>query len=228
MWLRRAVIVMLVVVACKGGASKDAPATTGSAAPPALSPVADADPDFTHIDRDQLAALCVAARLPPLAVASDYGALVLADGRRVPWLTLWEDEDLAAVAGAPPISATAWIGRARAYAGRVARIRDDRPAPRERTGREWKNVPCTGDEVLDVVVTAVFFGKQGFHAIAMHGPQLLEQALPATTPRDDVFRKAFALAEQIVGQPATIASHRLMNDALPTVTTEPWVEAATK
>lgn len=234
MCLRRVVFGIVALAACKGGAAKDAPpasgsqAPAGSAAPATAASSADADPDFTHVDRDQLAALCVAARLPPTSVPSDHGALLLGDGSRVPWLTVWQDEALATAAEVPPITAAAWTARARTHAAHVARTLDDRAAPRTRTGREWKNLPCTGDEVLDVVVTAVFFEKQGFRAIALRGARLLEEALPTTTPRDEVFRKAFALGEQILGQPARIASHKLMNEALPTVTTEPWVKAAAK
>ena len=45
-----------------------------------------------------------------------------------------------------------------------------------------------------------------------------------------MFRRAFELTVKLVGQPATIARHKLggTGEPLPTVTTEDWVAAASK
>ncbi|HEX5061235.1 MAG TPA: hypothetical protein VFV99_17835 [Kofleriaceae bacterium] len=220
------VIVAAAVLGCKG---KDCPPTQNAPVPEtSAKPVAtkcDTDPVFTHVDRDQLAALCVVAELPAPTVPSDTGALLLADGSRVPWVTVWMDEQFAA-GDRPMMTAKAWTAKARAYMERVARSWDRPPQPSKPDGREWRNVLCGGDEALRVVISGVFFEKGAAHAVAVRGKQVLDEQMPANTPHDQVFRKAFELTTKVLGQPATIATHKLAVDPLSTVDTEDWVKAA--
>ncbi len=213
-------IAIAVASACKGE-----PKAETKPAPCPTCPEADTDADYTHVDRDQLAALCVAARLPPVAVASDYGALTLADGARVPWLTIWNDATIADVHGYVTLDAKAWTQRVSADMKRTIESFDNLTS-HTRSGREWKNIPCDAATASSVVITGVFFEKKSFHAFAMRGTKLLQQELPTTTPHDAVFRTAFELTEKLVGQ-ATIATHKLgpSKDQLATVTTEQWVTA---
>ncbi len=138
---------------------------------PSQKPVerADEDPDFTHVDRDQLAALCLATKLPPVSGVSDYGALALADGSRVPWLTVWVDEAEATAVGEPWVSAKVRTSQASTDVKWQMSLIGPSPTPPTRTGHSWLNHPCDGSEAFWVVVTGVFFQKDGFHAVAMRG-----------------------------------------------------------
>src|SRR4051794_13423411 len=83
------------LVGCKGKSTPNpTPTPAPGPAPAAATKQAEPseDPRFVRVDHDQLAALCLAKALPPGSWPSDYGALVLADGSRVPWLTMWVDE----------------------------------------------------------------------------------------------------------------------------------------
>ena len=220
------VCVAAAVLGCKG---KECPPTQNASAPEtSAKPVADkcdTDPVFTHVDRDQLAALCVVAELPATTVPSDTGALSLADGSRVPWVTVWMDADFAA-GMKPMMTAKAWTTETKKYLDHVAMMWDRPPTPSKPDGREWRNVLCGGDEALRVVISGVFFEKDGAHAVAVRGKQILDESFPAKTPHEQVFRKAFELTTKVLGQPATIATHKLAADPLSTVDTEAWVKAA--
>ena len=220
------VCVAAAVLGCNG---KECPPAQNAPAPaPAPKPVADkcdTDPVFTHVDRDQLAALCVVQGLPAPTVPSDFGALTLADGSRVPWVTVWMDADFAA-GDKPMMTAKAWTAEAKKYFEHVAMMWDRPPAASKPDGREWRNMLCGGDEALHAVISGVFFEKDGAHAVAMRGKQILDESFPAKTPREQVFRKAFELTTKLLGQSATIATHKLAKDPLPTVDTEEWVKAA--
>lgn len=200
------------------------------ATPPKAAEQADADPDYTHVDREQLAALCLAANMPPVTIPSDYGVLSLADGSRVPWLTVWVDEEQAAALEQPLVPAKAWTQRANEYLKDRVSTFESPPPPTPRTGREWKRMPCDGSEVFSVVITGVFFEKKSFHVIAIRGKKLAQQELPTTTSREAVFRAAFELTEKLVGQSATIATHKFFGsgEQPKAVSTEAWVNAASK
>lgn len=220
------VCVAAAALGCKG--KECPPAQNAPAAAPSAKPAAskcDTDPQFTHVDRDQLAALCVVAELPATTVPSDTGALALADGSRVPWVTVWMDAEFAA-GMKPMMTAKAWTTETKKYLEHVAMMWDRPPAPSKPDGREWRNVLCGGDEALRVVISGVFFEKSGAHAVAVRGKQILDEQLPANTPHDQVFRKAFELTTKLLGQPATIATHNVAGSVLSTVDTEDWVKAA--
>jgi len=85
-------IVVLSMLACSGK-KQDRPGDhdPATAAKPAPATKCDADADFVHVDRDQLAAVCLEAELPSTYWRPWHGALKTADGRRLPWLALQID-----------------------------------------------------------------------------------------------------------------------------------------
>jgi len=186
------------------------------------------DPSFVRVDRDQLAAVCLAQRLPPSSYPSDYGALVLADGSRVPWLTVWVDERYAKATSKPLVLANAWKKSALDVieGGTKGPPKEQKPTPGKII---WMNELCADGNAADVAITGVFFQKDGFHALAIRGDDIRSARMPVSTPRDAVFRKAFELTDELLGgkREAKIATHVLGGgNALATVTTSVWVKAA--
>jgi hypothetical protein len=219
------------LIACKGSDSKCPEPKPAPAPAPVQKEVSDTDPDFIHVDRDQLAALCLSRRLPPVSYPSSHGALALADGKRVPWLTVWVEEDKPIFeehGEVPALSAKQWLAGASGSIKWGMAHWDRRPDDEKRSAHEWWNTPCDGSEVFSVVTTGVVFEKKSSHAFAMRGDKLLQEELPATTPREAVFQKAFDLTEKLVGQSTSIATHKLggRGEAQATIDTDAWVAAA--
>src|SRR5262249_23279543 len=106
--------------------------------------------------------------------ASTYGALQLADGTRVPWLTVSVEE---ANAGAKAVPEKTWLAGAKDAIDDMRMTWGKRPE-RTTTGDWWLKFPCRGDEVFWVVTTGVFFEAAGTHIFAMREKQLLEETLP--------------------------------------------------
>ncbi|NVB82698.1 MAG: hypothetical protein HOV81_30255 [Kofleriaceae bacterium] len=228
----RVVTALLVsLVACKGSESKCPEPKPAPAPAPAPKEVGDTDPDFIHVDRDQLASLCLSRRLPPVSYPSSYGALSLADGKRVPWLTVWVEEDKPIFeenGEVPALSAKEWLARANGSIKWGMAHWDGKPEDSKRSPHEWWNFPCDASEVFSVVTTGVVFEKKRFHAFAMRGGKVVQEELSASTPREAVFQKAFELTEKLVGQSATIATHKLggRGEAQKTIDHDVWVAAA--
>ena len=214
----------MVVIALAGCADKkkqDSPSSPPpSAAKPAPPTACDADPDFIHVDRDQLAALCIESEIPPTYWAPTHGALQLADGQRVPWLGIQLDERVRDPAGKD------WIARTREALHDMISLHDG-PVPPEgkRTGSHWYNMPCSRMEAFTTVVTVVALDKKGnAHVYAIRGDKMLDQDL-GKAEGDAPFRTAFELTEKLVGK-AKIANHNLAGSTLSTVDYEAWQKAA--
>lgn len=220
----------LAVVACKGDASKPATApapasgaASTSADKPAPAPQPRRDPAFVSVDRDQLAALCLAARLPRTYETPEYGALVLRDGTRVPWLAFTAKEEHDRLVEREPLLAKAW----RKSAAEVLPLEDGTASATATSDTLFR--PCGSGEA-NVVVSGMFQQKDGFHLVTVRGQKQLEKLLPPTTPPEEAYATAFTQIEELVGQPAAIAEHRVTehptDNSQLTISDDRWKAAA--
>jgi hypothetical protein len=186
------------------------------------APATTHDPVFVSVDRDQLQALCLAARLPATHEVPSYAALVLHDGTRVPWLTFTVDAKVEAAESRPALTPAAW--RKAAVAVFEPPVTDDPPSERRALDVQYR--VCDGNE-RDVVVSAVFVERDGYHVIVTRGEKQVEKVLPAKTPNDKVYATGFDLIESMLGQRVTIAVHQVAaGPGQPTTDDERWLRAA--
>ena len=213
-------LVVLALVACTDKKKEPAPPP----AKPAPPTQCDTDPDFVHVDRDQLAALCIEAEVPSTFWRPVRGALKLGDGQRVPWLAIQLDERVK-----EDLAINDWIARARAALHQRITTFDTPPAPEgKRTGSHWYNLPCQDTEVFTAVITVVALDKKGdAHLFAIRGDKMIDQTL-VKPEGDSAFRAAFELTQKLLGQSAKIATHQLggASGQLSTVDYDAWLKAA--
>lgn len=219
---------LILLVACKAKESTPASPAAGSAQTavekPAATPERKRDPAFVAVDRDQLKALCLATLLPRTQERPEYGALVLRDGSRVPWLAFSANESRERAMGGQPLLASVWSKQA-------AEVMADLNAS-ETTGDSGVDTQLRlcGFGENAVVVSAVFVQQDGFHIVVSRGRKPVEKVLPPTASQDDAFTTAFQMIEAAVGQPATIAKHHMSPDSEGqlSVSDERWTAAATR
>jgi hypothetical protein len=166
------------------------------------------DPAFVSVDGDQLRALCLASLLPRTDETPNYGALVLADGKRVPWLSFTTRGESAIVPDGKkvPVLAADWRKQ-------FAWVMDMHSELRS-SGNDGKTkFRLCGDGEIDVVVSGVFMQKDGVHIVTARGKNQFEKVLPAKTPANDIYAAAFDELEKHIGQHATIAKHVVTGSA---------------
>jgi hypothetical protein len=206
----------------------DPPPVRSEAGPspaPQVKP-APLDPTFVLVDGEQLQALCVSAALPRAGL-EEHGALELSDGRRVPWLAVWLPDP--AWASEHTVTPKAWLD-AVTQLGRDERNRlESRPPPApRRTGKVTMNVPCTDEEILDTVITAVFAGKTTALVVAVSGDHLEQETVPLPARPEALMERAYVLAERATGARIKIGTHQLgalADERAPTVRGQ-WLDAA--
>jgi hypothetical protein len=224
-------LVLLTMSGCGNNESTSAGAPAGAAVPvekPVEQPkqTEQRDAAFVAVDRDQLKALCLAQQLPRTSSPPQYGALVLASGKRVPWLAFttsvkddWINAEIAHVER-KPLLAGAWLKEM------TALMTDVEPPTRPDT-LDTQYRLCDRDAAATVVVSAVFFQKDGIHLIAARGrSKPIEKVFANTTSVQDVYGVAFSLMEQVLGDTiADIASHQVTprGDRQPTISDERWI-----
>lgn len=222
--------VVVAAISCKGKESTKLEATpSGSSSVQARempTPVERAtspqpDPAFVSVDGDQLRALCLASLLPPTDETPNYGALVLADGKRVPWLAFTTRAE-----GDSPIGVKKTPVLAADWRKRFAWVMDlHSELPSSGNGGKTKFRLCDDGEI-DVVVSGVFMQKDGVHLVTARGKNQFEKVLPAKTPVKDIYAAAFDELEKHVGQSVKIASHKVTDSATDntqsTISDERW------
>jgi hypothetical protein len=210
---------LVAVVACKGKVTSESSApgpssTQAREMPTAVergTPVERAttpkvDPAFVSVDGDQLRALCLASLLPRTQETPNYGALVLADGKRVPWLAFTVNEEVDKVDGKKPLLAAEWRKE-------LAEVAADRVDNSPSSGGGFTKFRICGDGELDVVVSGVFIQKDGVHLVTARGKKQFEKLLPAKTSANEIYAAAFAELQAHTGQHATIAKHVVTGSA---------------
>ena len=208
--MKNTLCLAFALAACSSSNSAPAPSTGSGAAPtPTIveKPAADRDPSFVHVDRDQLAAVCLAGRLPRTTPMPVHGALTLADGERLGWLVVSSYEELDPVRGERVVLADAWLTEAKETLRDLVESEAGNARPRPRDGKSWLHVPCDYAEATRVVVTGVFVQPKTVELVALHGTKALTRSLPKGATKETIHATAFALLEELVGQQASIATH---------------------
>jgi hypothetical protein len=223
---------LVAVVACKGKDSTKAESPEPSSVqaretptPVERSTERKVDPAFVSVDGDQLRALCLASLLPRTDETPNYGALVLADGKRVAWLsfTTRGESDIEPGGKKVPVLAADW----RKQFAWVMELHSELPS----SGNDGRTkFRLCGDGEIDVVVSGVFMQKDGVHLVTARGKNQFEKVLPAKTPVNDIYAAAFDELEKHVGQSVKIASHKVtdspIDNSQSTISDERWQLAA--
>lgn len=217
------------LLACNSSASSPQPSADLGEKAEQEEPHAKAeqeDPKFVRVDGEQLAALCVSARLPRAGL-EDYAALELSDGKRVPWLavSLPHPEWLESVV--PPEK---WMAAVEALIKEGREITDGHESNKPRTGIVTMNMPCTRMEPLDVVVTGVFFGESEAQVFVAKGKKSLRETLPMSPEDKEVrqraFRRAFEMTEKVLGGTAKVGTHQFFAGDESATAKDVWTKAA--